>query len=93
MIIFAKLLVLSMSNPINIQAKHIEILEALATSYDPGIYKIGGAAVKISAKDIIDAGQRLQEIGRFKFSEQNNQITVKVEYVKPAKEKKQINKK
>ena len=63
------------------QKEHIEVLQRIATCGGAGTLPIYQGIVKVSGRDIIDAGLRLQEIGVFNFGE-NQGITVKVEYVR-----------
>lgn len=51
---------------INYEEKHVEILQNISTAFE-GMERIGNASVKILARDIIEAGRRLEEIEVFNF--------------------------
>jgi len=58
----------------NAQDSHIEILTGIATGYGEGYTAVNGALVKVGARDIIEAGRRLEELSVFNF---NNNDTEK----------------
>lgn len=66
------------------QDEHIEILKELST-LSPGTfqYSKGQYLVKTTARDVIEAGRRLEELGIFDFKSSKKEIKITVEYVKP----------
>lgn len=64
------------------QDEHIEILKELST-LSPGTfqYSKGQYLVKTTARDVIEAGRRLEELGVFNFESNKNEIKITVEYV------------
>jgi len=62
------------------QESHIEILTGIATGYGEGYTAVNGALIKVAARDIIEAGRRLEELGVFNFdgSKGDNVITVNI---------------
>ena len=64
------------------QDEHIEILKELST-LSPGTfqYSKGQYLVKTTARDVIEAGRRLEELGIFNFESNKNEIKITVEYV------------
>jgi hypothetical protein len=65
--------------------KHIEVLKEIST-LDTGTYVMGKQTylVKVTARDIIEAGRRLEELGIYDFgrSEHENEIKISVEHVR-----------
>ncbi len=70
------------------QAEHIELLKLIATAYRSDVVSTEKALVKLGAKDVIDAGIRLEQLGIFKFDKKQEAIKITVEYVDPKKIKK-----
>lgn len=62
------------------QEEHLKILTGIATGYGEGYTAVNGALVKVAARDIIEAGRRLEELGIFNFdgSKGDNVITVNI---------------
>lgn len=64
------------------QDEHIEVLKSLAT-LSPEEFQMmrGQYLVKTTARDVIEAGRRLEELGIFNFESNKNEIKITVEYV------------
>lgn len=66
------------------QDEHIEVLKSLAT-LSPEEFQMmrGQYLIKTTARDVIEAGRRLEELGIFDFKSNKKEIKITVEYVKP----------
>ena len=62
--------------------EHIKILEELAT-LSPGTFMMGKGQylIKTTARDIIEAGRRLEELQIFKFNKDDSDNEIKVTYI------------
>ena len=67
------------------QDEHIEVLKSLAT-LSPEEFQMmrGQYLIKTTARDVIEAGRRLEELGIFDFKSSKKEIKITVEYVKPS---------
>ncbi len=64
------------------ESDHIKVLKDLATlSPDEFTSVKGQYLVKTTARDVIEAGRRLEELGIFNFESNKNEIKITVEYV------------
>lgn len=83
------------------QDEHIEVLKSLAT-LSPEEFQMmrGQYLIKTTARDVIEAGRRLEELGIFDFKSNKKEIKITVEYastnvstnVKPKDKSKKDNK-
>ena len=59
------------------QAEHIELLKLIATAYRSDVVSTEKALVKLGARDVIDAGARLEQLGVFDFRNNTNDEVAK----------------
>lgn len=54
------------------QNEHIRVLKEISTAFSVGINEYYGTIIKVQARDIIEAGKRLEEIGDFDFKKKSD---------------------